>query len=109
MENNLEVTIRGWEVEISLEKSEQFRQNIGRILEKTGFVKGEKYWENVEIGRLRLYSTSRHTGCGIETRHLLMKSPSVIEGVPPIARIIEQAIHDQELISFKIERYSGYA
>jgi len=109
MADNLEVTLRGWEINVSLEKSEQFKRNMGGFLEEKGFAKREKYWENAEMGGLRLYSTPKHTGCDTETLHLSMKSLSKVDGVPPIVNLIEQAIYNQEWILFTIERYSGYA
>ena len=104
MVNELEVILREWKIEISFKESEQFRRNIGEILEKTGFVKGEKYWENAEIGRLRLYATTRHTGCGTETLCLSLKSPSLIKGIPPVISLIEQTIYDQKWRSLTIKR-----
>ncbi|MCX6749306.1 MAG: hypothetical protein NTW17_00995 [Candidatus Pacearchaeota archaeon] len=102
MADNLEVALRRWEVEVSLKKSEKFKQNMGKFLERKGFVKGEKYWENAAIGGLRLYSTCKHTGCGTETILLSITSHFRIGRLPPVINLIEQEIYNQEYNSFKI-------
>ena len=109
MVNELELILREWKIEISFGEYEKFKQNIAGVLERTGFIREEfngnlKYWENVEIGRLRLYATNRHTGCGTETLYLSLKSPSLIEGVPPVVSLIEQAIYSQKWLSLTIKR-----
>ncbi len=104
----LEVLLRGWEVEISVGESEKFKENIKEILEKTGFVKGKRYWENKEIGGLRLYAANGNNGEGKETLFLSIKSPFAINGLPPVVRIIEQEIYSQRWTSLKIDRDSRY-
>ncbi|MDZ4226727.1 MAG: hypothetical protein U1B79_01300, partial [Candidatus Pacearchaeota archaeon] len=92
----------------SAEESEKFKKNIMDILERTGFIKGKKYWENKEIGRLRLYTTNENNEEGKGILCLSIKSPSAINGIPPVVNIIEQTIYSQRWTSLKVERDPKY-
>lgn len=101
MTNGLEISIRGWEVEVPDDGAEGFKANIARVLKKTGFMRKGEYWEN-EIGGLRLYETNRHTGCCTETLGFSIKSPYMLEGIPPVVVLIEQEIYAQKWNSIRI-------
>jgi hypothetical protein len=109
MGDELEVVLREWKVEISLEEAEKFKENIGAVLQKTGFSRGERYWENGGSGKLRLYSTKGSTKVGTKTLCLSLRSPTIIGGVPPMVSIIEQSIYRQKWISLNIKRDPIYA
>ena len=71
-------------------------------------MKGEKYWENADMGGFRVYETYRHTGCSTETLYLLIKSPYMLNGVPPVIDLIERRIQEQKWVSFKRKRDFEY-